>query len=141
MDLSKTFDCLNHKILIAQLLSTYGFTLPALKLIHSYLSNRKQRVPVNDSYGLWQDIFFAVPQGSTLGLLLFNIFLVDLFFYINKKISNYADDTKTYAVSDTTDDLIAFLKKSSKDLVKWFDDNPMESNPDKCVYLIVLAKR
>ena len=43
MDLSKAFDCLNHKLLIAKL-SAYGFSPSALRLIHSYLSERKQRV-------------------------------------------------------------------------------------------------
>ena len=43
MDLSKAFDCLNHKLLIAKL-SAYGFSSSALRLIHSYLSERKQRV-------------------------------------------------------------------------------------------------
>ena len=51
-DLSKAFDCLNHEFLIVKL-SAYGFTLLALKLIHNYLSNRKQRVRVNHSYSLW----------------------------------------------------------------------------------------
>ena len=39
-DLSKAFDCLSHELLIAKL-HAYGFDLPALKLIDSYLSNRK----------------------------------------------------------------------------------------------------
>ena len=43
MDLSKAFDCLNHELLIAKL-SAYGFSPSALRLIHSYLSERKQRV-------------------------------------------------------------------------------------------------
>ena len=42
MDLSKVFDCLSYGLLIAKL-HVYGFNLPALKLIQSYLSNRKQR--------------------------------------------------------------------------------------------------
>ena len=39
-DLSKAFDCLDHELLIAKL-NAYGFTLPPLKLIQNYLSNRK----------------------------------------------------------------------------------------------------
>ena len=39
-DLSKAFDCLDHELLIAKL-KAYGFTLPALPLIHHYLSDRK----------------------------------------------------------------------------------------------------
>ena len=86
---------------------------------------------------MWQDILFGVPQGSILGPLLFNIFLADLFFTLNNtEIANYADDTTPYAVSDNIDDLISSLEKSSKDLLKWFDDNLMKSNPNKCHLLV-----
>ena len=34
------------------------------------------------------------------------------------------------------DDLITSLEKSSKDLLKWFDDNLMKSNPDQCNLLV-----
>ena len=75
-DLSKAFDCIPHDLIIAKL-EAYGFHIDALKLIHDYLSNRKQRVKVNDAYSSWKDIFYGVPQGSILGLLLFNIHLCD----------------------------------------------------------------
>ena len=39
-DLSKAFDCLDNKLLIAKI-NPYGFSLPALRLIHDYLSHRK----------------------------------------------------------------------------------------------------
>ena len=39
-DLSTAFDCLDHELLTAKL-NAYVFTLPALRLIHGYLSNRK----------------------------------------------------------------------------------------------------
>ena len=48
-DLSKAFDCLDHELLIAKL-NAYGFSLPALRLIHDYLSHRKQRTKANKSY-------------------------------------------------------------------------------------------
>ena len=128
--LSKAFDCLNHELLILKL-NAYSFTLPAFKCIHNYLSNRKQRIRVNNSYRLWQDILFGVPQGLILDPLLFNIVLTDLFFTLfNTEISYSDDDTEQYAVSDNIDDLITSLEKSSKDLLKWFDDTPMKINPD-----------
>ena len=48
-DLSKAFDYLRHELIIAKL-NAYGFNLPALKLMHSYLSERKQRAKVNHAY-------------------------------------------------------------------------------------------
>ena len=47
-DISKTFDCLPHDLIISKL-NAYGFSLSASKLIHSYLSHRKQRTKVNSS--------------------------------------------------------------------------------------------
>ena len=47
-DLAKALDCLNHELLIAKL-NAYGFTLPTLKLLHDYLSDRKKRTRLNNS--------------------------------------------------------------------------------------------
>ena len=41
-DLSKAFDCLSYELIIAKL-NTYRFSLSALKLMQSYISERKQR--------------------------------------------------------------------------------------------------
>ena len=54
-DLSKVFDCLNHELLIAKI-NVYRFALTALKIVHDYLSDRKQRTRVNNSYTL--DFFY-----------------------------------------------------------------------------------
>ena len=52
MDLSKAFDTLDHELLIAKL-HAYGFNKNALGLIKSYLSDRWQRVKINESYSTW----------------------------------------------------------------------------------------
>ena len=66
MDLSKAFDTINHDLLIAKL-KAYGFSREALKLIKSYLKNRKQKVQINNKLSSEErDVFAGVPQGSKI---------------------------------------------------------------------------
>ena len=133
-DLSKSFDCLNHDLLIVKL-NAYGFSLPALRLIHDYLLNRKQRTRKNNSYSTWVEIVFGVPQGSILGSFLLNIFL-SFFTGNSMDIANYADDNTPYATANDIDSLMASLEEASKSLFTWFDNNLMKSNADKCHLLV-----
>ena len=67
--------------------------------MHSYLTDRYQRVKINNSYSLWSLIKHGVPQGSILGPILLNIFLCDMFFMVdNIDIASYADDNTSYSV-------------------------------------------
>ena len=135
-DLSKAFDCLNHELLIAKL-DAYVFDQSSLSYIYSYLSDRKQRTKVNNSYSSWSNIKSGVPQGSILRPLFFNIYLNDIFYFVNKcDITNYADDTTPYAVGTTMDTLLNSLEKDTKILIKWSRDNYFQLNADKCHLLI-----
>ena len=130
-DLSKAFDCIPHDLIIAKL-EAYGFQMDALKLIYDYLSNRKQRVKLNEEFSPWSDIEYGVPQGSILGPLLFNIHLCDLFYFLEGiDIASYADDTTLYTVKETKMSVINALETSSQKLFKWFSNNFMKANSDK----------
>ena len=131
MDLSKAFDTLNHDLLIAKLYA-YGYGKDALKLIKSYLSNRWQRVKINESYSSWAALLVGVPQGSVLGPLLFNLYINDLFYVIKTDICNYADDTTPYYVGMCLNGLMAKLESAANDAVEWFRYNAMKLNSDKC---------
>ena len=130
-DLSKAFDCIPHDLIIAKL-EAYCFHIDALKLIHGYLSNRKQRVKVNDVYSSWKDIVYCLPQRSILGPLLFNIYLCELFYFLEDlDIASYADDTTVYTVSEKKESAIRALQTSSSLLFGWFNNNFMKANSDK----------
>ena len=126
MDLSKAFDCIPHDLLIAKL-NAYGVDSSALTYIYSYLKERKQAVRINETYSTYMDIVSGIPQGSILGPILFNVFINDLFLFIeNAKIHNYADDNAIQHEASSLDDLIRVL-------------NEMIVNPKK-FQLLIAAK-
>ena len=130
------FDCFPHDLIIAKL-NSYGFDLRALNLIHNYLTKRKQGTKINQSYGSLEVILFGVPRGSILGPILFDIFLSDLFLIVDDiDIANYADDNTIYKEHENIDDLITSLQDAAAKLFKWFSDNQMKGNTDKCYLLL-----
>ena len=135
MDLSKAFDTINHDLLITKL-KAYGFSNNALLFMHSDLKNRSQRVNINSSFSTWKEITAAVPQGSILGPLLFNIFLNDIFYFENKSyLSNYADDNVLYAFGSNLEEVKQNLSQDLLKLSEWFHENSMILNPEKCMCL------
>ena len=125
-----------HELLIAKS-NAYGFSLPALKLVHDYLSNRKQRTKVNRTYSSWLEIVFGVAQGSIIGPFLFNIFLADLFFILSDvDITSYADDNTPHLMADDINGVIASLEQTSKALFEWFENNLLKSNAEKFHLLV-----
>ena len=110
-DLSKAFDCIDHNLQIIKL-SWYGVTPISLKLMFSYLSNRKQGVRINSSYSRKSEIKYGVQLGSVLGSLLFNIDLIDLFLeYEDDNISSYADDTTRYSCAQDISSVFSELQR------------------------------
>ena len=92
MDLSKAFDTINHDLLIAKL-EAYGFFKEALKLMKSYLYNRKQNMQIKNKFSSERDVTAGVLQGFIDGSLLFNLFINNLVFFIEQcTLTNYVGD-------------------------------------------------
>ena len=134
-DLSKAFNCFPHHLLLAKL-NAYGFSLPALRVVQNYLSNRKQITKINSEFSPREEILFRVPQGLISGPLLFNIFLCNLFSTMNDvELASYADDNTPFFVGGDLSDVILKLQNASKKLFKWFSDNQTKVDPGKCHFI------
>ena len=132
MDLSKAFDTLNHKLLIAKL-GAYGFDTKALYYIKSYLDNR---VRVNSNFSSWQEIIATELQGSILGLLLFNIFVNYLFLFVSSSnLSNYADHNTLHSSGYNLKEVKEVLLNDLNKVAEWFFENYMVLNAGKCHFM------
>lgn len=139
-ELWKASDYLNHDLLIDKL-HTCGFDKNALKLVYSYLKERKQRVKIDNEYSEWEETYFVVPQGSIFGPLLFYMFLWDLFFTVKSvDITSYADDTTPYTCCKEIDLILEKIETVLDKILKWFNENAMKINLDK-FHLLFSAKK
>ena len=130
MDLSKAFNNLFHDILIAKI-HPYGFEMSALKLIYSYLVDRTQTVKVKGGHSKERQVKPGVPQGSLLGVLLFNIYLNDIFDSIDADLFNFADDNNLSSVGHTMDEAKALLINETETALNWIEANEIIANPEK----------
>ena len=137
IDLSKAYDCLPHDLLVAKF-EAYGIDKTGLSLIYDYLSNRKQRTKINSSYSGWYNIVRGVPRGSILGPLLFNVFINDLFLFIERtNICNLADDNTIYSCQCDLKTILKDLRYDMVNLLRWFKENSMKANPKKFQFMIL----
>ena len=77
MDLSKAFDVMDHSILKIKL-ENYGFRGKFLDYLMSFMKDREYFVYANGYKSSTATVNIGVPQGSTLGPLLFQIYVNDM---------------------------------------------------------------
>ena len=93
---------------------------------------------INNSFSEWGKVLNSVSQGSILGLLLFNIFLNDIFLSLPKcDFVNYADDITFYTSDKSISNIMNSLSHNFTILSKWFYNNFMVPNPDKCSFMLL----
>ena len=141
IDLQKVFDTVNHDIQCEKL-AYYGFRGNCQLLIQSFLSNRQQFVSINGFDSSKLDIKYGVPQGSTLGPLLFLLYINDLRFALKDSIaSHFADDTCILYASNKLKSIETVLNCDLKLASDWLNANRLTLNVDKSKLLIFKLKQ
>ena len=137
MDLSKAFDKINHSSLVAKL-EAYGFSKINEKLMQGCLCNRFGEANVNGSFSDYSKILAGFPQGSILGLLLFNVFLKYILLFITySNLSSYADDNTRNAINRNLLVVKSNLEANLAIMLKWFYENHVVRNPGKRHYIFI----
>ena len=134
LDLSKAFDSVDHRVLLAKL-EKYGVRGKANELIRSYLTDRKQSVIASDKNATritsgWETIRRGVPQGSILGPLLYIIYTNELP-SITKNTVSFADDTTVIFATDSEEDESEVVLSTLTLLENWFSINNLLLNVEK----------
>jgi hypothetical protein len=137
LDIQKAFDIVWIQGLIIKL---YKNKIPInmVKLLQSYLTDRKFRVKIENTLSETQLIKAGVPQGSVLGL--FTWFINDIPTFAKTKLALYADDTAIYAHSFNGEVANRQVQLHLNMILKYFDEWLITINASKTETILFTRK-
>ena len=101
-----------------------------LKLVETFLSNRYQRIVLNDQVSSWTSVKTGVSQGSILGTLFFDIYISDLSDNSKSAVKLFADDTSMFHVVKDPNTSAKILNHNLTRISEWAYRWKMSFNPD-----------
>ena len=139
---SSSLHFLEPRITLRRVLTTFFPSFSNLTVSYSIPSIFCYSDILVSYFSSWLEIILGVPQGSILGPpLLFNIFINDLFYIIEKtKLCNFADDNTIYSCHTSVDAIITNLEIDLSDVLEWFKKNQLAANPDKFQMIVLSLK-
>ena len=130
LDFAKAFDSVAHQRLLKKL-EGYGVRGNVHGWIRDFLKGRRQRVVVNGEASGWRPVSSGIPQGSVLGPVLFVCFVNDMPEAVQGLIRMFADDTKVFSQSNSTD-CCRKLQNDLESLQAWANKWQLRFNAGKC---------
>ena len=144
LHLSAAFDTVSHELLLNWLKFWFGITGSALSWIESYLTQRSQKVIIEDFESDHMTLTQGVPQGSVLGPILYTLFTSPLGNLCRSHGVQYhgcTDDTQNYhtfspSLPGDEESCIKNLKCCINDIRIWMRTNLLKLNDYKTEFLI-----
>ena len=131
IDLRKAFDTVCHDLILKKL-EKLGVKGVVLSWFSSYLENRLQYTKINNELSEMCEITVGVPQGSLLGVLLFQLIIDDLRKSIKYgSVILYADDTTIIVAGNNLKFLQKKLQYDLNNLTLWLGANNLALNVKK----------
>ena len=121
IDLRKTFDTINDDILLVKLVH-YGIHGLANSWLSSSLKNRTQYVSLDGHCSITKQVTCVIPEGSTLGLLLFLVYIINDLHgaFSNSRIYNFSRKTNHLFTS-----IESVVNHKLKLLSQWLQSNKL----------------
>ena len=141
LDFKKAFDTVDHSILLWKL-DRAGIGQQTCKLLTNYLLGRKQMTKIGTIISEKEEVVTGVPQGSTLGPLLFLIYANDFIQISDLPLyTQFADDT-TLTITHRDIKVIETELNHILELARiWFIENKLTINTLKTEYVVYATKR
>ena len=137
MDFSKAFDTINHQILLRKLYK-YGIRGTQLAWFSDYLVNRYQYVKIGNVESDLLRITCGIPQGSTLGPLLFTLYINDMPNCSNKlSFRIFADDTNVFCSNSSIDEIERVMNEELNHIFQYCMINKLSINYNKTNYMLL----
>ena len=106
-----------------------------------YLTDKKHRTKVNYSFSDFIDFLLGFPRASILGLLLINIYICDLFSFVEGDVNSYADDATPYSNGKNVVTVLENIETKRKEVFNCFSMSYLKANHDKSQLLLTLKDK
>ena len=136
LDLSKAFDTVDHQILLRKMHSHYGIRGKAFNIFQCVLTNRYQYAKILQCKCSNVKVSRGAPHSSSLGPILFSMYINDLQLATQFQTTLFADDTFLLLLDSSVSNLERRVNEQLENIDKWFRMNKLSLNYSKTNYMI-----